>query len=253
MLDRDFVLADAVLEITTAVDRELLAVTAVDMGLRLFGAAAAGFFRFDGSGMFPQVVHAKGAAAGFVEEYEHGLRRVDPVLGLVRRSGRAATARCAIAPGDWGKAAIAGHLKRWGFGDSMQGPLHCGGRIAGTLNVVRHGDDRPFGVGDLAVFERVCRALSHALDIDVRLASAAADDARANPGGHLMKLEGRARDVGRLVLDGATNKVIARRLGISELTAKEHVERLRARFGAANRTQLAACLAQLLIRPAESG
>jgi DNA-binding CsgD family transcriptional regulator len=68
-----------------------------------------------------------------------------------------------------------------------------------------------------------------------------------------MKLEGRARDVGWLVLDGATNKVIARQLGISEPTAKEHVERLRARFGAVNRTQLAACLAQHLVRPAESG
>jgi DNA-binding CsgD family transcriptional regulator len=55
------------------------------------------------------------------------------------------------------------------------------------------------------------------------------------------------------VLDGATNKAIARQLGISELTAKEHVERLRARFGAINRTQLAALLAQHLIRPAESG
>ena len=93
-LDDCFVLADAVLEITTAVDHELLAITAVDIGQRLFGAAAAGLFLFDGSGTFPQVVHAKGAAAGFVEEYEHGLRRVDPVLRLVRRSGRAASARC---------------------------------------------------------------------------------------------------------------------------------------------------------------
>lgn len=252
-LDPDFVLADAVLEITTAVDRELLAATAVDLGRRLFGAAAAGFFLFDGGGTCPQVVHAKGAAAGFVEEYEHGLRRVDPVLRLVRRSGRAASARCAIAPVDWGTAAIAGHLKRWGFGDSMQGPLHGGGRLVGTLNAVRHRDDRPFGVGDLAAFERVCRALSHALDVGVRLASAASDCALANPGGPLMRLEGRARDVGWLVLDGATNKVIARQLGISEPTAKEHVERLRARFGAVNRTQLAACLAQHLVRPAERG
>jgi DNA-binding CsgD family transcriptional regulator len=251
--DRGFELADAVLQITTGVDRELLAVTAVDLGQRLFGAAAAGFFLFDEGGTLPQVVHAKGAASGFLEEYEHGLRRVDPVLRLVRRSGRAASARCAIAPGDWGKAAIAGHLKRWGFGDSMQGPLHCGGRIAGTLNMVRHRDDRPFGVGDLAAFERVCRALSNALDIELRLASAASDYTLANPGGELMNLEGRARDVGWLVLDGATNKAIARQLGISELTAKEHVERLRARFGAINRTQLAALLAQHLIRPAESG
>ena len=252
-LDRGFELADAVLEITTVVDRGLLAITAVDLGQRLFGAAAAGFFLFDGSGTFPQVVHAKGAAAGFLEEYEHGLRRVDPVLRLVRRSGRAASARCAIAPGDWGKAAIAGHLKRWGFGDSMQGPLHCDGRIVGTLNVVRHRDDRPFGVGDVAAFERVCRALSHALNVDVRLASTALDCTLANPGGPLMELEGRARDVGWLVLDGATNKVIARQLGISEPTAKEHVERLRARFGAVNRTQLAACLAQHLVARPKAG
>lgn len=252
-LDDCFLLTDAVLEITTTVDHKLLAITAVDIGQRLFGAAAAGYFLFDGSGTFPQLVHAKGAAAGFVDEYEHSLRRVDPVLRLVRRSGRAASARCAITPGDWGNAAIAGHLKRWGYGDSMQGPLHCGGRIAGTLNVVRQRDDYPFGVSDLAAFERVCRALSNALDIAMRLTSAASDYTLTNPGGHLMTLEGRARDVGWLVLDGATNKAIARQLGISELTAKEHVERLRARFGAANRTQLAACLAQHLVRPAKSG
>lgn len=251
--DRDFLLADAVLEIMSTVDRELLAVTTVDLGQRLFGAAAAGFFLFDGGDTFPHVVHAKGAADGFVEEYEHGLRREDPVLRLVLKIGRAASARCAIAPSDWGKAAIAGHLKRWGFGDSMQGPLQFGGRIVGTVNVVRHRDDQPFGVGDHAALDRVCRALSHALAVGARLAQMASDSALTSPGSHLIKLEGRAREVGWLVLDGATNKVIARQLGISELTAKEHVERLRARLGAINRTQLAAYLARHLIRPTEIG
>jgi DNA-binding CsgD family transcriptional regulator len=251
--DRDFVLVDAVLQIMTTVDRELLAVTTMDLGQRLFGAAASGFFLFDGDGTFPHVVQAKDAAAGFVEEYEHGLRREDPVLRLVLKSGRAASARCAIAPDDWSKAAIAGHLKRWGFGDSMQGPLHFDGRIIGTVNVVRHRDDRPFGNGDLAALDRVCRALSHALAVNTRRASVASDGALTRPGSHFMKLEGRAKEVGWLVLDGATNKVIARQLGISELTAKEHVERLRARLGAINRTQLAAYLARHLVRPTDIG
>lgn len=251
--DRDFVLADAVLEIMTTVGRELLAVTTVELGQRLFGAAASGFFLFDSGGTFPHVVHAKGAAAGFVEEYEHGLRLEDPVLQHVLKIGRAVSARCAIAPDDWGKAAIAGHLKRWGFGDSMQGPLHYGGRIVGTVNVVRHRDDQPFGFSDLAALDRVCLALSHALAVDARLAPGTSDSSLISRGSHLMKLEGRAREVGWLVLDGATNKVIARQLGISELTAKEHVERLRARLGAINRTQLAAYLARHLVDSTKIG
>ena len=52
-------------------------------------------------------------------------------------------------------------------------------------------------------------------------------------------LTARQREVIRLVAEGAPNKEIARRLGISEQGVKAHVSRLLERHGAVNRTELA--------------
>lgn len=249
----DYRLAESILSMGAGGDRLALAARALDAGRRLFGAAAAGLFLFDRAGGASQVVPASGASAGFVDEYERGLRQIDPVLRCVCHVGRSSSARRSIAASDWDRAAIADHLGRWGFGDSMQGPLCRGGRIIGTLNLVRSRSDAPFASDDLAALDLLCRALSNAFEAEERLVAAVSLAACAAPKSSVVRLEGRARDVGLLLIDGATNKVMARRLGISELTAKEHVERLRARFGAANRTQLAARLASLLASTTESG
>jgi DNA-binding NarL/FixJ family response regulator len=52
----------------------------------------------------------------------------------------------------------------------------------------------------------------------------------------------RSADVAIRVCRGRTNKEIAREMGISDQTVKEHVANLCRRFGAHNRTELAACL-----------
>src|SRR5207237_9729044 len=54
----------------------------------------------------------------------------------------------------------------------------------------------------------------------------------------------RQRDIVRAIAAGLTNKEIARRAGVSEGTVKKHIERLRARTGAANKAALVALLAQ---------
>jgi DNA-binding NarL/FixJ family response regulator len=58
----------------------------------------------------------------------------------------------------------------------------------------------------------------------------------------LSKLPPRSADVAVRVCRGRTNKEIAREMGISDQTVKEHVANLCKRFGAHNRTELAACL-----------
>jgi DNA-binding NarL/FixJ family response regulator len=50
-------------------------------------------------------------------------------------------------------------------------------------------------------------------------------------------LSAREREVLALLAEGAPNKVIARRLGISVHTAKFHVAAVVAKLGAANRTE----------------
>ena len=56
------------------------------------------------------------------------------------------------------------------------------------------------------------------------------------------RLPPRSADVAIRVCRGRTNKEIAREMGISDQTVKEHVTNLCRRFGVHNRTELAACL-----------
>jgi DNA-binding NarL/FixJ family response regulator len=56
------------------------------------------------------------------------------------------------------------------------------------------------------------------------------------------QLPPRAAEVARLVCRGRSNKEIARDMGISDQTVKGHVASLCRRFGALNRTELAARL-----------
>jgi DNA-binding CsgD family transcriptional regulator len=54
----------------------------------------------------------------------------------------------------------------------------------------------------------------------------------------------RQREIVTGIASGLTNKEIARRAGVSEGTVKKHIERLRARTGAANKAALVALLDQ---------
>jgi two-component system, NarL family, nitrate/nitrite response regulator NarL len=58
------------------------------------------------------------------------------------------------------------------------------------------------------------------------------------------KLSARERDVARLLVEGVSNKEIARTLGIEVVTAKRHVGNILRKLGARNRTQAARCLAK---------
>lgn len=63
--------------------------------------------------------------------------------------------------------------------------------------------------------------------------------ARANPDAGLAGLTPREREVLDCIGDGLPNKLIARRLGISEKTVKAHVTRVFATIGVTDRTQAA--------------
>jgi DNA-binding NarL/FixJ family response regulator len=64
----------------------------------------------------------------------------------------------------------------------------------------------------------------------------------AMPAAVLSRLPPRSAHVATGVCRGRTNKEIAREMGISDQTVKEHVANLCRRFGVHNRTELAACL-----------
>ena len=57
-------------------------------------------------------------------------------------------------------------------------------------------------------------------------------------------LSARENDVARLLVKGASNKEIARALGVEVVTVKKHVGNICRKLGARNRTQAALCLAE---------
>jgi len=61
------------------------------------------------------------------------------------------------------------------------------------------------------------------------------------------RLSAREKEVGRLLMQGASNKEIARALGIEVVTVKRHVGNILRKLGARNRTQAAVKLACLMV------
>ncbi|MGY4296326.1 DNA-binding NarL/FixJ family response regulator [Bradyrhizobium sp. i1.4.4] len=98
--------------------------------------------------------------------------------------------------------------------------------------------------------EMLCRAGSLALTnmtnagaIDAHPAAIRVPEPATTPVATLSaSLPPRSADVAIRVCRGQTNKEIAREMGISDQTVKEHVANLCRRFGVHNRTELAACL-----------
>ncbi|QJE74828.1 response regulator transcription factor [Aerophototrophica crusticola] len=62
-------------------------------------------------------------------------------------------------------------------------------------------------------------------------------------------LTGRQREIFELLVEGCSNKEIARRLGVLEGTVKVHVRAMMQKLGARNRTQVAVLAARCARRP----
>jgi len=94
-----------------------------------------------------------------------------------------------------------------------------------------------FDAGDHRHAATACRVLLHRAGAAVPRRSG---DAVAPPGLAALGITAREADVLRLVADGLTNREIGERLFLSPRTVEKHVERLLAKTGAENRSQLVA-------------
>ena len=103
------------------------------------------------------------------------------------------------------------------------------GRIAGALSLVRNQDAPDFSTEDRSL----AAALVPALEMSYALA-------HRRPQTPAQPFTAREAEIARLVADGATNKAIARRLGLSPETVKNHLRAVFAKAGVANRTALCA-------------
>jgi len=101
-------------------------------------------------------------------------------------------------------------------------------------------------VADAALAERIANALAHVEDVELVStddgpdAFVVAESAEVQTGDEEIALSPRELEVLALLAEGASNKLIARRLGISAHTAKYHVASLLEKLDAVSRTDAVA-------------
>jgi DNA-binding CsgD family transcriptional regulator len=211
----------------------------------LTGSPTVGLYLLEGSE--PELAYSRHVADGFLDNYKAGFWKTDPVLDTIMTRGRAADGASVIGAHRWPRSESSQMLRHWGFSHNMGGPLWCDNRIVGVLFTATRDADSPYTPRLRERMDILCRAGSLAL---ANMMNAGQGAARIVLGvmspqgaaGLAAKLPPRSADVAQRVCRGQTNKEIARDMGISDQTVKEHVANLCKRFGAHNRTELVACL-----------
>ena len=209
------------------------------------------------NGEVPRLFASAGVPDGFDDDYRSGLGKCDPFIDSILGNGRVVDGLSLIGPQHWLQSTTYDLLRTWGFSYNMCGPLRLEDRIVGVFYTGTPDWNAPYTSDHRQRMELLCRAASLAL---TNLAKAGAMSEKAGPrpdgpqrtGRDLPALPAasqlydqlppRAADVARLVCRGRSNKEIARDMGISDQTVKDHVANLCRRFGALNRTELAARL-----------
>jgi DNA-binding CsgD family transcriptional regulator len=217
---------------------------------RLTGSPTAGLYLLKGE--VPQLLYSRHVPDGFLDDYRTGLGRCDPLIDSILNDARAVDGASLLGPYHWPRSAMFELLHHWGFSYNMCGPLCFEERVIGVFYTATRDAAAPYTPALRHRMDRLCRAGSLSLtnmmragDLasppDARLAARSLPAPSSLPTIH-ERLPPRSAEVAFRVCRGHTNKEIARAMGISDQTVKEHVANLCRRFGAHNRTELAACL-----------
>jgi DNA-binding CsgD family transcriptional regulator len=212
------------------------------------GSSCVGLYWLNGE--VPALLYSDGVANGFHDDYETGLGKSDPFIDSILHDGRVVDGLSLIGSRHWSRSTTYDLLRTWGFSHDMCGPLRLEDKIAGVFYTATPAYSAPYTAEQRRRMALLCRAASLALST---LVTAGVLDERTGPTGRALPAPGldpsafaalppRAAEVARLVCRGRSNKEIARDMGISDQTVKDHVASLCRRFGALNRTDLAARL-----------
>jgi DNA-binding CsgD family transcriptional regulator len=226
---------------------------------KLIGSVAMGLYMFDRAEQL-RYMSSRLAPQGFLDEYEREYCKSDTMLDCIVSQRRTIDGFRFHGPARWRHSGNYEILRGWGFHHNMGGAFVVDGRVAGILFVATAHAAEPFGDVHVKRLDLMCRAGSLALAamrgrerLRCELANSASGDWRdllsvetdwsgpAEPlddSRPIDRLPARSREVARLLCQGHPNKAIAKRLGISVYTVKEHVQNLCKRFGALNRTDL---------------
>ncbi len=227
------------------------------------GADTLGLYLFAGDGCSDEIRFAENVPDGFLEDYDRNMRADDLLLRHVIEARQPASGAALHGLDVWKTSPSRAYLRRWGFDQTVIGPLVVDGAIVGTVDIATSDRDGPYAERDVERFGAICRATSialgamrdwsppsrrtrpiaHGVAATRTVLSRAATPAPRRPpvdGTPLLvaSLPPRAGQVAQLVCQGATNKEIGRRLDLSPYTVRDHVQELFRRFDVGNRTEL---------------
>jgi DNA-binding CsgD family transcriptional regulator len=249
-------LADCALRVAESRSLDVLGTACQHAIGRLTGSSMFGLYWLTGD--VPKLFISADVPDGFLADYRSGLARCDPFVDSILDDGRVVDGLSLIGAYHWPRSIVYDLLRTWGYGHDMCGPLRVEDRIVGVFYTGVPHWHGPYTVEHRRRMDMICRASSLAL---TNMIEAGALDDRVGPetSGHPLpaptavestaaRLPPRAAEVARLVCRGRSNKEIARDMGISDQTVKDHVASLCRRFGALNRTELAARLQGGMLR-----
>ncbi|WP_436644330.1 LuxR C-terminal-related transcriptional regulator [Microbaculum sp. FT89] len=243
-------LADSIMSIAESRSIEVLGDACGRAVGRLSGSRTIGLYLL--SPDKPKLIFSSEAPEGFLDDYERHFSTADPFVDSILDGAGVVDGVTLHGTQSWRNSLSYELLRFWGFSSNMCGPLRCDDAVIGVFYTATAEQGRPYTPLVKQQMSMLCRACSLALEslarngrlnADTTAEPAAPGLPAVRSGGRLSAtLPPRSAQVARLVCKGQTNKVIARQLGISDQTVKEHVTNLCRRFGAQNRTELAALL-----------
>jgi DNA-binding CsgD family transcriptional regulator/transcriptional regulator with GAF, ATPase, and Fis domain len=197
----------------------------------------------------PRLLYSHDVPDGFLSDYSVGMAKADPIIDSILSDGDVVDGASFFGPRSWPKSESYDLLHSWGFSYNMCGPLRCDDTVVGVFYTANRDEEAPYSQRTKQNMAMLCRAASLALSTSMGnsaatpMTYAASRLPAVRPANRLaVDLPPRSAQVAYLVCQGQTNKTIARQMGISDQTVKEHVANLCRRFGTRNRTELAAAL-----------
>jgi hypothetical protein len=215
------------------------------------GSPAIGLYLFKNA--CPALLVSSHVHEGMLGLYQSGLWRNGPIFNHVIATGCCGDSETLVGRDNWQHSLPFRAISQWGFHHNLGGPIRCGNMIVGVLYTAREQEHCSYTASDWLCMDLVCRASSLAISSLIGFGALRGLDmppptkpARPYTPPITEFLSPRLAVVAIGICRGQSNKEIAREMGISDQTVKDHVAILCRRFGAHNRTRLAARLAARL-------
>lgn len=245
----DLQIADYLMSVAESTSLRALGGACQRVIYQLTGSSTIGLYMLEADE--PELLYSRDVPEGFLAEYRNGMAKCDLLIESVLEGGQVVDGASVFGPYNWPRSISFDLLHSWGFSWNMCGPLRCENQIVGIFYTATRHARTPYTPALRQRMEVLCRAVSLALTNMLRCGQLDRPDTGVGAS-HLPVVRGtsslqhmlppRSAEVAFRLCRGQSNKEIARDMGISDQTVKEHIAKLFRRFGVHNRTELVAFL-----------